>query len=354
MVVILPKYHIIGAGIAGLQTAQLLRKKYPKAEIAIYEAAEHPGGRCFSFTDAKLGISLDNATHAVLRGNRLATALIGQDAGFEKATFYNTDTKQINSKTFCNIEEKSLALFNIPLCKTAPGIIGKTLCKLLPFTSGQLKVWFSHGDLSERLIKPLCKELNIKFGRKLTSFEAQENYIYKLNFNKESIALLPQDRVIVALDSYNYAKIFGGNNFEYNQITNIFFRTSMQINLPGGHNFLGLSGSTAQWVFSSPGLMAVTISDSMELNLSDEDAAIKIWKEICKLRGHAAAFLPPYRILHHKRATIRQDKNNNDRRPTDCHTVWKNMLIVGDWTMKNWPCSIEAALASAHRAIKYL
>lgn len=88
MAAVQPKYHIIGAGVAGLQAAQLIRRKYPQAEITVYEAAEHPGGRCFSFADPKLGITLDNATHAVLHGNRLAAAYLGQDAKFAKAVFY--------------------------------------------------------------------------------------------------------------------------------------------------------------------------------------------------------------------------------------------------------------------------
>lgn len=74
----------------------------------------------------------------------------------------------------------------------------------------------------------------------------------------------------------------------------------MQISLPGGSDFLGLSGSAAQWLFTSPGLTAVTISNSGELNLSDRNLALEVWKEICALRGHAAAFLPPYRVLRHK------------------------------------------------------
>ena len=41
MAAVQPKYHIIGAGVAGLQAAQLIRRKYPQAEITVYEAAEH-------------------------------------------------------------------------------------------------------------------------------------------------------------------------------------------------------------------------------------------------------------------------------------------------------------------------
>lgn len=354
MAAVQPKYHIIGAGIAGLQTAQLIRRKYPYAEIIVYEAAEHPGGRCFSFTDRKLGINLDNATHAILRGNRLAAALLGKNAKFDQAVFYDTDAKRINNGLFDNLKEKSLALFNLPLEQAASGIVIKTLGKLFPFTSRQLRVWFSRGDLNDYLIEPLSSGLNIKYGWKLTGVAAHDNYLYKLIFNKENIALLPQDKVIAALDAHNYTKIFGGRDFDYNEITNVFFRTSMQITLPGGYNFLGLSGSTAQWLFTAPGLTAVTISNSHNLNFSDDYLAMEVWKEIGALRGHAAAFLPSYRVLRHKRATIRQDQDNNARRPNDCRTAWKNMFIAGDWTMKNWPCSIEAALQSAYRVIKNL
>ena len=47
MAAVQPKYHIIGAGVAGLQAAQLIRRKYPQAEITVYEAAEHPGNEDF-------------------------------------------------------------------------------------------------------------------------------------------------------------------------------------------------------------------------------------------------------------------------------------------------------------------
>ena len=348
------KYHIIGAGIAGLQTAQLLKRKYPQAQIIVYEAAKHIGGRCFSFSDTKFGTNLDNATHAVLSGNSLAAKLLGKDTKFGPAAFYSPLTGKISRKKFDFINEKALALFNLPLNKVAQGIVFKTLSKLFPFTSRQLDVWFSRGDLSSKLIEPLAQGLDIRLGWKLKGFAAQDDYIYKLIFNKESIALLPQDKVISALDAHNFIKIFGGEDFAYNEIINIFYRTSMQISLPEGLDFLGLSNMQAQWLFSSPGILGITISDAENLKLSDEELALSVWKEVCSLRGHQSAFLPTYRVLRHKRATIREDQRNNNRRPNNCRTMWKNVLISGDWTMKNWPCSIEAALASAYRAMKYL
>lgn len=348
------KYHIIGAGIAGLQTAQLLKRKYPQAQIIVYEAAEHIGGRCYSFSDTKLAATLDNATHAVLRGNTLAAKLLGKNAKFGSAAFYSPQTSKISRKKFDFINDKALALFNLPLNKVAQGIVFKTLSKLFPFTSRQLDVWFSSGDLSSKLIEPLAQGLDIRLGWKLKGFAAQDDYIYKLIFNKESIALLPQDKVISALDAHNFVKIFGGEDFAYNEIINIFYRTSMQISLPEGLDFLGLSNMRAQWLFSSPGILAVTISDAKNIKLSDEELALSVWKEVCALREHQSAFLPAYRVLHHKRATIRQDSRNNDLRPSSCQSKWKNMSLAGDWTMKNWPCSIETALTSAIRAANRL
>lgn len=87
MAAVQPKYHIIGAGVAGLQAAQLIRRKYPRAEITVYEAAEHPGGRCFSFADPKLDITLDNATHAVLHGNRLPLRISAKMQNLPKPSF---------------------------------------------------------------------------------------------------------------------------------------------------------------------------------------------------------------------------------------------------------------------------
>ncbi len=348
------KYHIIGAGIAGLQTAQLLKRKYPQAQIIVYEAAEHIGGRCYSFSDNKLAATLDNATHAVLRGNTLAAKLLGKNAKFGSAAFYSPQTNKISRKKFDFINDKALALFNLPLNKVAQGVVFKTLSKLFPFTSRQLDVWFSSGDLSSKLIEPLAQGLDIRLGWKLKGFAAQDDYIYKLIFNKESIALLPQDKVISALDAHNFVKIFGGEDFAYNEIINIFYRTSMQISLPEGLDFLGLSNMRAQWLFSSPGILAVTISDAKNIKLSDEELALSVWKEVCALREHQSVFLPAYRVLRHKRATIRQDSRNNDLRPSSCQSKWKNMSLAGDWTMKNWPCSIETALTSAIRAANYL
>ncbi|MFY9655092.1 MAG: FAD-dependent oxidoreductase, partial [Methylocystis sp.] len=62
--------HVVGAGLAGLACA--LRLAQDGRRIALYEAARMAGGRCRSYFDAALGLTIDNGNHLLLSGNRAA------------------------------------------------------------------------------------------------------------------------------------------------------------------------------------------------------------------------------------------------------------------------------------------
>ena len=62
--------HIIGAGLAGLATA--VRLCAQGAHAIVYEATNQAGGRCRSYHDPVLGITIDNGNHLLLSGNRAA------------------------------------------------------------------------------------------------------------------------------------------------------------------------------------------------------------------------------------------------------------------------------------------
>lgn len=62
------KIHIVGAGLAGLSTA--VTATGSGREVALYEAAAMAGGRCRSFFDKDLGITINNGNHLVLSGNK--------------------------------------------------------------------------------------------------------------------------------------------------------------------------------------------------------------------------------------------------------------------------------------------
>ena len=59
--------YVIGAGLAGLSAAVALAGKGMRVEVS--QLAGQAGGRCRSYFDAGLGITIDNGNHLVLSGN---------------------------------------------------------------------------------------------------------------------------------------------------------------------------------------------------------------------------------------------------------------------------------------------
>src|ERR1700761_6198024 len=62
--------HIIGAGLAGLSAAVRLTSLGKSA--VVHEATAFAGGRCRSYHDASVGMTIDNGNHLLLSGNRAA------------------------------------------------------------------------------------------------------------------------------------------------------------------------------------------------------------------------------------------------------------------------------------------
>ena len=59
--------HIIGAGVSGLACAvEAAQKEQP---VVLYEASKRAGGRCRSFKDSEMEMTLDNGSHVILAGN---------------------------------------------------------------------------------------------------------------------------------------------------------------------------------------------------------------------------------------------------------------------------------------------
>lgn len=345
-------YHIIGGGIAGLTAAKYLKKYDAKAKVFLYEAAGKPGGRCFSYQDKILNAKLDNATHAVLKANTEAQKLLGKVKFNLSTLFYDLKTKEFSSGILRHKKEIAQALFNLPLEDVDKKIVKTVFKKMFPFINAR-KVYFSNNHLSEYLINPQIQYIDeVHYNYVLKDIRGRDNQATKLVFNKETIALDENDRVICAIDVHNFSRIFKTKEPQYSPIINIHYRTSTPITLPNLRTYIGVSGGMAQWILVNGEIISATISNASGIKFSDEGLAREVWKEICQIRGVEAAFVPPFRVLRHKRATIRQDAANNSIRPDNCQTQYQNFFIAGDWTMKNWPCSIEAAAQSGKRAAK--
>ena len=60
--------HVVGAGLAGLSAA--VRLVEAGRRVIVHEAAKQAGGRCRSYFDPALGLTIDNGNHLLLSGNR--------------------------------------------------------------------------------------------------------------------------------------------------------------------------------------------------------------------------------------------------------------------------------------------
>ena len=91
--------HIIGAGLAGLSAAVRLASQGSK--VMVHEATAFAGGRCRSYHDASVGMTIDNGNHLLLSGNHAAMDFLDDVGGRDKligpahAEFHFADLKSI-------------------------------------------------------------------------------------------------------------------------------------------------------------------------------------------------------------------------------------------------------------------
>ncbi len=73
------RVHVIGAGLAGLAAALSLVDA--GRAVTLHEAGPAAGGRCRSYVDRELGLTIDNGNHLLLSGNRAAFAYLDAIGG---------------------------------------------------------------------------------------------------------------------------------------------------------------------------------------------------------------------------------------------------------------------------------
>lgn len=89
--------HVIGAGLAGLSAAVELTAC--GQHVIVHEAARQAGGRCRSYFDASLGLTIDNGNHFVAAGNHAVAAYLARIgasdrlAGEDEARFDFVDVR---------------------------------------------------------------------------------------------------------------------------------------------------------------------------------------------------------------------------------------------------------------------
>jgi squalene-associated FAD-dependent desaturase len=402
--------HIIGAGLAGLSAAVELSVRGER--VIVHEATSFPGGRCRSYPDAALGMTIDNGNHLVLSGNHAALAylrLLGAEhrlVGPTQAEFPFFDLASREQWTL-RFNNSVIPWWIFSARRRVPGTraldylpLARLLWAESDRTVGEV-VRFS-GPLYERLVRPLllaalniepsagsaglaravvretlatggqaCRPLiardglgsaliepalgflrernnDVRLAHQLHAMRYADGAVAALDFGTDTVALANGDSVILAVPPYAAATLVPELD------TPTEFRAIVNAHFriePAADQppILGLLNSTTEWIFAFPGRVAVTVSAADRLLDTPREALAKtIWSEVAAATG-LPADLPTWQIVRERRATFAATPAQNARRP-GAITRFHNLFLAGDWTDTGLPATIESAIRSGRRA----
>ncbi len=275
----------------------------------------------------------------------------------------NTDTvgKLIKSKNLKKLfwEPITLAVMNTCVDKASAKILSNVLKKTVFSGSKKCNIYQPKNNWNKTLIEPalsyINKNNNIFFKQRLKKFIIKDNHIIKLIFNNKEIKLSKNDLVVSALSLSSFKKILPQHKIpeNFNTILNVHFKINEKIKKLFGKEIIGMISSKSQWVFVKNNYISVTISDANSFDQTpSNEIAKEIWREIC-LVTKKQIDLPVYQIIKEKKATFEQSPENFEK-IKKINNLPCNLILSGDWTQVDLPCTIEGSIKSGKKAIDFL
>lgn len=402
--------HVIGGGLAGLSAAVAMAGRGER--IVLSEAARQAGGRCRSYHDGLLDMTIDNGNHLVLSGNKAVNRYLrdigaeGRLAGPDRPEFHFVDlqlgerwtlrpddgpvpwwildagrrvpgTRPLDYLALLALLrrhpgrridevvrhdtvlwEKLLRPVLLSALNTAPegasaDLAGAIVRETFARGGRHMRPLISSPNLAAAFVDPALDRLrrngaDIRFGRSLRAVRFADGRAAALAFDGEEEILESGDRVIVAVPPWAAEKLLPG--LVAPQTFSAILNAHFQIVPPSqAPAMVGLIGGTAEWVFAFEDRLSVTVSAADHLMDTDaESLTLLLWRDIAAVHGLTGP-VPPCRIVKEKRATFAATPAEAARRPT-ARTEWSNLFLAGDWTDTGLPATIEGALRSGGKA----
>jgi len=400
---------VVGAGLAGLSAAVALAKAGVAVQVA--DGAAQAGGRCRSYHDPQLGLTIDNGNHLVLSGNdavmrfRRTVEAQGALAGPDAADFSFADLRT-GERWTVRINDGPLPWWVLAPSRRVPGSRAADylpLARLLGRRDERIDARIAtSGPVWERLLEPvLLAALNtapaessaalaagvlretvarggramrprvaeptlaaafidpavdwlarhggtLTLGRRLRGLVFEEGRVAALDWGSERESVAPDEAVILAVPAWIAATLVP--DLVVPDEHRAIVNGHFALPAPAGAPaMLGLLGGTAEWVFAFPDRLSVTVSAADHLVDRDrEDLARAFWADIQRaLRIDAT--MPRWQVVKEKRATFAATPEQNAKRPPAA-TRWRNLFLAGDWTQTGLPATIEGSLRSGETA----
>ncbi len=400
--------HIIGAGLAGLAAA--VRLTQAAANVVVHEATAHPGGRCRSYFDRAIGLTIDNGNHLVLSGNHSVlefTTTIGSRAGLagpaaadfpfvdlatgERWTLRINDgwpwwifdpsrrvpgtrlidylrlsrllwvssDAAIGDTVDCGglLYERLLHPLLLAALNTEPregsaalaaAVVNETLAR----GGAACRPLIACDGLGSVFIEPAIKHLGarnaqVRLEHELQSLVFTGTRVARLSFGADAVDLAEHDAVLLAVPPVAAAALVPG--LETPQQYRAIVNAHFRMAPPDVAPMTGVINGTVEWIFAFADRLSVTISGADRLlDVPRADLAQTLWQDVCKAL-QITAELPAWQIVRERRATFAATPEQNARRPAAL-TQWDNLFLAGDWTATGLPATLESAVRSGFRA----
>lgn len=406
--------HVVGAGLAGLAAALALSAA--GRAMVLHESGPAAGGRCRSYPDRELGLTIDNGNHLLLSGNRAALAYLdairARDTMTEPAVpcfpfldlatgarwtvrpspgrlpwWILDPTRRVPGTRVGDylrllrlvriagdrsvaaalpdnaLYRRLVAPLAIAALNTAPEaglarLLGAVVRETLLAGGAACRPLLARESLAAALIDPAVAALRargaeFRFGRRIAALTIEAGRIAALRTADGAVPLGPDDAVVLAVPPWVAATLLPGLTVP------VAFEAILNLHFaaqadPGPAGFVGLIGGTAEWVFVKPGHVSVTVSAANRLvDRPAEALAALVWPEARAALGLPETPPPPYRVVKEKRATFAATAEQDRRRPGP-RTALANLVLAGDWTATGLPATIEGAIRSGNRAAALL
>jgi squalene-associated FAD-dependent desaturase len=405
------RVHVIGAGLAGLSAALALTAR--GRAVTVYEAAPVAGGRCRSYFDRDLGMTIDNGNHLLLSGNRATMRYLGVFGGrsalarpdepmfpfidltnqqrwtirpnrgifpwwvFSRARRVpgttpmdylallrvlrlRTDITVYDAIRKGTLYPPLIAPLTVAALNTQPEqalarLLAAVLRETLMKGGDACLPMFPRNGLSAALIDPVVAMLTgrgaaLHFGRRIAALQIAGGRVAGLGGPDGPIPLDAQDAVVLAVPAWVASDLLPG------LMVPTVFGPIVNVHFrldadPGPAGFIGLLGGTAEWVFVKHGHVSTTTSAASRLVEMDANRIVaSVWPDVRTALGlNGRTPPPPWRVVKERRATVTASATQERRRPA-ARTELANLVLAGDWTATGLPGTIEGAIRSGETA----